>query len=44
MPYVGMTTFTGLCTACGDRWQEDDLPKICPECNFTGVLVLEEED
>lgn len=44
LPYVGMTTtFTALCTSCGETWQEDDqIPKVCPECAFTGVLVINE--
>lgn len=32
--------WTGLCTACGDQWQEDEKPSVCPECGFTGVVAV----
>lgn len=35
---------TGLCTACGDVWEEDDRPSVCPECGFTGVIGAPSDD
>lgn len=32
------TLHTGLCSSCGDVWQEDETPTVCPECGFTGVV------
>lgn len=34
------TYWSGMCTACGDRWHEDEKPTVCPECGFTGVLAV----
>lgn len=33
--------WTGLCTSCGDQWEEDERPVVCPECGFTGVVAVE---
>lgn len=31
---------TGLCSSCGDVWQEDEAPTVCPACGFTGVVAF----
>lgn len=40
-----MKEWTGLCTSCGDVWQEDDdRPTVCPTCGFTGVVAMDSTD
>ena len=31
-------TYRGACLNCGDEWEEDERPTICPECHSTDVM------